>query len=111
MFTKKDKNKAPAGGQLVRIMETMPYIIQNVQGILSDKMAVEEEIDTVISASRTEQNIMLIMPLFIVAIIKFSDSDFAANFASPSGIISTIIAVVMFIAAYFIGKKMLSIKV
>lgn len=89
----------------------MKEIIKNTHAILSDKMEINEDIETAVSASKMEQNLILIMPVAIVAMIKFSSPDFAANFTSGSGIVSTLIAIVLFIAAYFIGRKVLNIKV
>lgn len=86
-------------------------IIRTVQEILADKMSVEEQIETVVSSSKMEQKIMLVMPVFIVGIIKMSDSDFANNYATTTGVISTTVGLALFIFAYLLGKKMLNIKV
>lgn len=89
----------------------MKDIIHSVQQILGDKMSVEEGITTVLSSSAMEQKIMLIMPIFIIGLIKFSDEDFSDKFATSSGIAATTIGVVCFIAAYLIGKAIMKIKV
>lgn len=89
----------------------MKDIIKNTHAILSDKMEINEDIETAVSASKMEQNLILVMPIAIVGMIKFSSPDFASNFTSGSGLISTIIAIILFVVAYFIGKKVLDIKV
>lgn len=86
-------------------------IIKNTHAILSDKMEIKEEIETTVSASKMEQNIMLVMPILIIGMIKMMSPEFADNFTTISGIASTTIAVVLFVAAYFIGKKILNIKI
>lgn len=86
-------------------------IIHNTHSILSDKMNIKEEIETVVTASKMEQNIMLVMPVIIVGMIKMMSPDFADNFVKGSGLISTTVAIGLFIAAYFIGKKILDIKI
>lgn len=86
-------------------------IIHNTHSILSDKMNIKEEIETVVTASKMEQNIMLFMPVIIVGMIKMMSPDFADNFVKGSGLASTTIAIGLFIAAYFIGKKILDIKI
>lgn len=86
-------------------------IIHNTHSILSDKMNIKEEIETVVTASKMEQNIMLIMPVIIVGMIKTMSPDFAGNFVKGAGLVSTTIAIVMFGVAYFIGKKILDIKI
>ncbi len=86
-------------------------VIKNTQQILAEKMEIEMEIQTIVTGSRNEQMIMTVMPIGIVGIIKLMSPEFAANFVTPTGIISTTIAVIMFIAAYIVGKIVLSIKI
>lgn len=85
--------------------------VRNTCTIIGDKMSVAEEIETTISGSKSEQNIMLVMPILLVGMIKLSSPEFSAKFATPSGIISTTVGVVLFVASYFLGKKLLDIKV
>ena len=54
---------------------------------------------------------MLIMPVIMIAMMKFAGGDFASNFATATGILSTTIAIGIFVAAYFIGRKILNIEV
>ena len=86
-------------------------VIRNTHSILSDKMTIKEEIETLVTANKFEQNIMIVMPVALIALIKFSSPDFAANFTTTTGIISTTIAVALFVISYFIGRKILKIKV
>lgn len=85
--------------------------IQNTHRILSDKMQISEEIETVVTSNKTEQKIMIAMPIALIGMIKMMSPDFAANFTTLTGIMSTTIAIGMFVAAYFIGKQILDIKV
>ena len=85
--------------------------IQNTCGILGDKMSVMEEIETTVSGSKNEQYIMLVLPILLIGMIKVSSPEFAENFVTPSGLVATTIALAMFVAAYFLGKKLLDIKV
>lgn len=89
------------------IRETM----QNTCHIIVEKMAVAQEIETTVTGSKNEQYIMLVLPVVLVGMIKMSSPDFAANFVTPSGIIATTIAIILFAASYFVGKKLLDIKV
>lgn len=89
----------------------MKDIIHSIQQVLGDKMSVEEGITTVLSSSAMEQKIMLIMPVLIVALIKFSDEDFGKKFATSTGIIATTIGVVCFAGSYLLGKMIMKIKV
>ena len=84
--------------------------INTTHSILSDKMEIKEEIETMVSASKTEQTVMIFMPIGLIGIMKSMSPDFAANFATPAGIASTTIAIGLFIVSYFVGRKILNIK-
>lgn len=85
--------------------------IRNTYDILSDKMSISEEIETIVTGSKSEQSLMLIMPVLLIGMIKIGSPEFAANFVTPSGLAATTIAMVMFVASYFIGRIVLDIKV
>ena len=85
--------------------------IRSTYEILSDKMEIAEDIETVVTGSKNEQSIMLVMPILLIAMIKFMSEDFADNFTTLTGILSTTVAIAMFVASYFIGKAVLNIKV
>lgn len=85
--------------------------IRNTHEILSDKMEIAEEIETIVSGARSEQYLMLIMPILLIGMIKMMSADFAANFATPSGIMATTVGIVMFVTAYLVGRAVLNIKV
>ena len=84
--------------------------INATHSILSDKMEIKEEIETMVSASKMEQTVMIFMPVGLIGIMKSMSPDFAANFATPAGIASTTIAIGLFIVSYFVGRKILNIK-
>ena len=86
-------------------------IIQNTQQIIVDKMEIENEIETMVSANQMEQKIMMIMPVMIVGMIKMLGEDLASNFVTPTGLVATTVGVIAFVTAYFVGKKILDIKV
>ena len=63
-----------------------------------------------VSASKMEQTVMIFMPIGLIGIMKSMSPDFAANFATPAGVASTTIAIGLFIVSYFVGRKILNIK-
>lgn len=85
-------------------------IIRNTHEILSDKMAIAEDIETLVTSNKMEQNIMIVMPIALIGVIKMMSPEFAANFVTPTGIISTTVSIVIFVVAYYIGKSVLNIK-
>lgn len=86
-------------------------VIKNTQQIITEKIEVEMEIQTIVTGSKNEQKIMTILPIALVAIIKLMSPEFAANFATGPGIVATTIGVVLFVTAYFVGNKILAIKI
>lgn len=86
-------------------------IIRNTRNILSDKMEITEDIETLVSSNKLEQNIMIVMPIALIGVIKMMSPEFAANFVTTTGIISTTVSIVIFVVAYFVGKAVLNIKI
>ena len=84
--------------------------IKTTHEILSDKIEIREDIETVVTSGKSEQNMMLVMPIILIAMIKMMSSTFAANFTTPVGIVATSIGIVMFVVSYFVGQKILDIK-
>lgn len=89
----------------------MKEVIRNTHDILSDKMGISEEIITMISSNKSEQNIMMVMPVILIALIKSMSPEMAANFVTPMGILSTTVALGIFGVAYYLGNEILDIKV
>lgn len=85
-------------------------IIKNTHAIIHDKVKIEMDIEALVASNQLEQNIMIILPVFLVGVIKIMSPDFASNFATPSGILATTIAIISFVVAYFAGRKILNIK-
>lgn len=85
-------------------------IVKSCYDILSEKIEIEMEIQTKVSSSANQMNIMILMPIFLIAMLKSSGEGFAENFTSVSGIISTTVSIFVFIIAYFVGRKILDIK-
>lgn len=86
-------------------------IIRNTHNILSEKMEISEDIETLMTSNKTEQNIMIIMPILLIGLIKAMSPEFAHNFVTPSGIASTTISIIIFVVAYFVGKSVLNIRI
>lgn len=86
-------------------------VIKNTQQIINEKMEVQMDIETIVTSSKNEENIMTVLPIALIALIKVMSPEFSANFVTPVGIISTTVAVIMFVVARKVGKKVLDIKV
>lgn len=89
----------------------MKDVIRNTHDILCKKILIEAEIETKITSGKNELNVMLLMPVLLTGMMKFSGGDFAANFVTPTGLISTTIAIGLFVAAFMIGRAVMKIEV
>ena len=88
----------------------MKSIIKSCYEILSEKIEIEMEIQTKVASSANQMNIMICLPIVLIAILKSSGGSFAENLSSASGILSTTAAIVIFIISYLVGRRILSIK-
>ncbi len=86
-------------------------VIRDSYDILYNKLSIEMEIQTKIAATKNELNIMLVMPFVMVGFMKYSSPDFAANFATPSGVLGITAGLVLTAGAYLVGRKITDIKV
>lgn len=85
-------------------------VIKSTQEIITSRMEVEMEIETMISGSKNEMNTMMVMPVIIIAMIKSMSAEMATKFTSGVGLASTTVAVVMFVVAYLVGRSISDIK-
>lgn len=86
-------------------------VIKNTQQIINEKMEVQMDIETIVTSSKNEENVMTVLPIALIALIKLMSPEFSANFVTLVGIISTTIAIVMFVIARKVGQKVLDIKI
>lgn len=84
-------------------------VVRHTREIISDKVAVADEVATKIASNKLQHNAMCIMPIALVAMLKLSSPDFASNLSSVVGVIVTTIAVGIFVASYFWGQKIINI--
>ncbi len=87
-------------------------IIRDVQSIISDKMRIEMEIETLMTAAKSEAYIMLLMPLAILLIIDYSGGGFMDMiYTTPTGRLVATFGLVIFVISYFLTKKFSEIEV
>ena len=84
-------------------------VIKNTAAIIGDKIEIHMELETMVAGQKNEQNIMLVMPIIFIIVMKSMGGELI-DLTSPIGIISVSVALVIFIAAYFVSKKILNIK-
>lgn len=81
-------------------------IIRETQQIIADKMEIEMEIDTMMTAAKSEVNIMLFMPLVILLVIAYAGGGFmnALYTTLPGNIVATG-GLIVFCISYVMARK------
>lgn len=87
-------------------------IVRETQQIISDKMEIEMEIDTMMTAAKSEVNIMLFMPVVILGVIAYAGAGFMdAIYTTVPGRIVATLGLIVFFISFFIAKKFSNIEV
>ena len=87
-------------------------IVRETQQIIADKMEIEMEIETLMTAAKSEVNIMLFMPLVILAVIGYAGAGFMdAIYETAVGKIVATGGLVVFIISYIMAKKFSNVKI
>lgn len=86
-------------------------IVRETQQIISDKMEIEMEIDTMMTAAKSEVNIMLFMPLVVLGIIGYAGAGFMdAIYTTTMGRIVATGGLIVFIISFIMARKFSEIK-
>ena len=82
-------------------------VIRETRDMIGDKIEIELEIQTMITGQRSQLNILAIMPIVMAFLTKtFSDGP-----PTTLTIVVKIIALVLFVFAYWLGTKIVDVKV
>jgi len=86
-------------------------ITREIQQIIADKMEIEMEIETLLTAAKAEVNIMLCMPLVILGIIGYAGAGFMdAIYTTGAGRIVSTGGLIVFIISFVTARKFSSVK-
>jgi len=81
-------------------------IVRETQQIIADKMEIEMEIDTLMTAAKSEVNIMLFMPLVILGIIGYAGAGFMdAVYTTGAGRVVSTASLIVFIASFIMTRR------
>ncbi len=87
-------------------------IIRETQQIIADKMEIEMEITTLMTAAKSEANIMLFMPLVILLVIGYAGAGFMdALYKTDEGKIVATFGLLVFFACVIMVKKFSKIEI
>lgn len=84
-------------------------VIDKTEKIIREKMDITMEIETMVTEKKTEQNALMIMPIVFVFIMRNLGGSMI-DLDSPIGVLASTIAIVFFVVSYFVGKKIMNIK-
>ena len=88
----------------------MNSVINRTHSVISEKMAVADEIETKLTSNKLQHNVMSLMPIAVVAMLRLTNEAFATNFATPVGVIVNTVAIGIFVGAYIMGNKIVDVK-
>lgn len=87
-------------------------IVRETQQIIADKMEIEMEIETMMTAAKSEVNIMLFMPLVILGIIGYAGAGFMdAIYTTAIGRVVATGGLVVFIISFIMAKKFSNVQI
>lgn len=85
-------------------------VVGDTYRVISEKLEMEMEIKTLLTANQNELNIMMLMPLVIMLTLS-SMGSMSVIQNTPLNVLTKIIALVMFGVAYITGRKIIDIRV
>lgn len=87
-------------------------IVKETQQIIADKMEIEMEIETLMTAAKSEVNIMLFMPLVILLVIGYAGAGFMdAIYTTALGRIVATGGLIVFVISFIMARKFSNIEV
>ncbi|MCL2539447.1 MAG: type II secretion system F family protein, partial [Oscillospiraceae bacterium] len=86
-------------------------IVRETQQIIADKMEIEMEIDTMMTAAKSEVNIMLFMPLVVLGIVGYAGAGFMdAIYTTTVGRIVSTAGLIVFIVSFLLARKFSNVE-
>ena len=87
-------------------------IVRQTQSIISDKMEIEMEIETLMTSAKGEMKTMSMMPLVILLVMGYAGAGFMdAIYLTFEGRIAATVGLAIFAISVVIGNKISSVKV
>lgn len=93
-----------------RVGGNMKDVIRRINDIMSEKIEIEEEINTTLTSNKSQFYAMMVIPVVLMIMLRGMSSSFAESFATVPGVIATTLAIGLFYVAYKIGSNIMDIK-
>ncbi len=85
--------------------------IKNASGIISDKIEMKQEIETLLTSRRFEQKILNIMPAAMILILSLTAQDYIEPvFTTVQGRLAMTFCLFLLMISYFLSSKIMNIK-
>ncbi|MDC7289631.1 type II secretion system F family protein [Blautia schinkii] len=94
----------------IRYGGDMKKVVGDTRQIICDKIETEMEIQTLLTANKNELNIMAVMPVIIMLMLS-SMGNLSIVQNTPANVLVKCGALVLFVLAYVMGRKIVDIKV
>lgn len=88
----------------------MKDIVRRTSNIISEKIEINEEIQTSLASNKTQFNAMMCIPIVMMILLRMMSNQFSASFATIPGIISITMAIGIFGISYKLGLKIMNVK-
>ncbi len=93
------------GGDLIEVT-------RKTSDTISDKIEIEQDIETLVTEKKLEQKVMNIAPIALIAMLTYTAGDFIRPlFTTIVGRIVMTVALVLIVVSYCISKKIMNIEV
>lgn len=87
-------------------------IIRNAVQLISDRIDTEKEIRTMIASQKLEFDIMCVVPFAIILYMKATFGEFlGALYGNAAGVCVMTVCLLLYVAAYRTGRKIIQIEV
>lgn len=87
-------------------------IIRNAAALISERIDTEKEIRTMIASQKLEFDIMCAVPFAIILYMKATFGEFLGTlYGNPAGVCVMTVCMVLYAAAYRIGRRIIRIEV
>lgn len=88
----------------------MRRVVGETREIINDKIETELEIQTLLTANKNDLNIMIVMPVLIMLMLNgMGNMSIVQN--TPLNVLVKIGALALFGTAYYMGRKIVDIKI
>lgn len=94
-----------SGGNLGQMLQSTIFVVE-------DKLALLQEIDTLLHSRQTEQRVMRLIPFFMIAYIELTSGGyFSVLYGNPIGILIMSFCLCLYLTAQIIAKKITLIEI